>query len=97
MSEPLVARVEAATPKTSNSASNVKVKVEPTEYQILVAFSASNGDNAWKEFGVVKARSANEAIKQAAGATPGSFIAVPARSWKPVTVKVEQTTRITLT
>jgi hypothetical protein len=44
----------------------------------------------------VKARSANEAISLVAKPVDDGkeFVAIPARSFKPVTVKVEQTTRV---
>ncbi len=65
----------------------------PSFSRLVTSFSGV----IWAEFGVVEARSANEAIRQAAAGVAGRFVAVPARSWKPVTVRVEQTTRITLT
>lgn len=44
----------------------------------------------------VKARSAADAIRQAAGKTEGTYRAVPARSFQPVKVTVETTTTIKL-
>lgn len=55
----------------------------------------------WEELGQTDARSQRAAIQQAiespTGAPPkngGRFQAVPARSWKPVTVKVETKTAL---
>lgn len=43
----------------------------------------------------VRASSANAAIRAVAEKKgDGQYVAVPARSWKPVTVKVEQTTKV---
>ncbi len=44
---------------------------------------------------IVKASSARRALT-AAGVKEGEYVAVPARNWKPLTVKVEQTTKITI-
>jgi hypothetical protein len=67
-----------------------------TEYVIL----EQNSDNhsVWQEKSpeyVVKASSAKRALQSAAlGA--GTYVALPARSWKPLTVKTEQVTKVTI-
>lgn len=66
------------------------------EYVILTSVGAAA--TSWKEEGRVPASSAESAIrtfatKQTDGAT---FVAVPARNWHPVKVKVETTTAIRL-
>ena len=65
-----------------------------TEYVVL------EKEEGWLEYGRVNSRSAQSAIKavmdhpenQRTGG--GTFVAVPARSWKPVTVKVETKTAL---
>ncbi len=44
---------------------------------------------------ITKASSARRALT-AAAVPEGEYVAVPARSWKPLTVKVEQTTKVTI-
>lgn len=53
-------------------------------------------DLGWRAVGKVEARSAESAIRALLNGreTFGSFVAVPARSWKPVTVKVETKTAL---
>jgi hypothetical protein len=64
-----------------------------TEYVILeVQEPEANGLHLWQEAARVDARSAAAAIRSALSGengTPGEFVAVPARSWKPVKVSVE--------
>lgn len=65
-----------------------------TEYIIL----RTEGDR-WYEVANFSARSALSAIREAVDADPNgasgsSYVAVPARSWKPVTVKVETKTAL---
>ncbi len=70
-----------------------------TEYIVLRKDEASG---RWEDVGRTSQRSANAAIRMALdptkpiGATiePGTLVAVPARSWKPVTVKVETKTAL---
>lgn len=65
-----------------------------TEYKVFVA---GEGD-AWSQIGedVVTAFSADAAIREVASSrtTSGTYVAVPARSWQPRTVEVEQTTKV---
>jgi hypothetical protein len=51
----------------------------------------------WCEHDTVEASSAESAIRKAiAGTSGGLFVAVPARSWRPVTVRTETQTVIRL-
>ncbi len=80
---------------TSSTAATVKNR--GSDYVILEWEAAGN---AWKQRGSVVARSVEQAIrKHVAEKAPagGEFVAIPARSFAPVTVAVEQTTRIRLT
>jgi hypothetical protein len=65
-----------------------------TSYVILV----KQEDGAWKELGThIPARSAKSAIRYLldGGVEPNeAYAAVPARSWRPVTVKVETKTAL---
>lgn len=63
-----------------------------TEYVVLT----SGDDGLWKVGPAVHARSADEAIRSGSANIPGTYIAVPARSWKPVTVTVETVSRVKL-
>lgn len=51
--------------------------------------------NAWEEMSGTTASSPARAIR-AAVKDEGKYVAVPARSWKTLTVSVEQTTKITV-
>lgn len=80
-----------ATPKTKQT----------TEYVIL---ERAVSDHSWKERGTYPARSAAEAIrahsKNGGASSPvgdgATFVAVPAKSFKPVKVTVKTETKITL-
>ena len=67
-----------------------------TQYLVL----SRNGGGPWSEKVTVEARSAQAAIRsliekgQAEAVTHEHFVAVPARSWKPVTVQVETKTAL---
>lgn len=72
-----------------------------TEYVILA--NIDDGGPRWQEVARVKARSASAAIREmvsvsANGLLPedsgGTYVAVPARSWRPVTVTVETKTSL---
>lgn len=60
-----------------------------------VGFSVSDGPG-WRSIKKVEARSADAAIRAVLNGYTGEgmFVAVPARSWKPVTVKVETKTAL---
>lgn len=75
-----------------------------TKYVILeriaaVGDSPANGAKAWKILRTVEATSANAAIRKLLsadnGTSGGQFVAVPERSWAPVTVETK--TKRTLT
>lgn len=66
-----------------------------TNYLVL----HKTGENIWTQFTAINARSARSAISQALEGDEntykeGTFIAVPARSWRPVSVKVETKTAL---
>lgn len=71
-----------------------------TRYLVLRR-TGSHEDANWAPMNSVEARSHAEAIRKAVApkeeqpAATGEFVAVPARSWKPVTVKVETQTKVT--
>ena len=78
-----------ATPKTKQT----------TEYVVLreiedASLTTPNPSSAI--IGTFAAKSANEAIKKAAGEKAGVYRAVPSRSWKPVKVTVHTETTIRL-
>lgn len=69
-----------------------------TSYRV---FANPPGNDTWAQIGpdVVEARSAREAIQRALGnradaSSYTSYVAVPTRSWKPVTVSVETKTSL---
>lgn len=67
-----------------------------TEYVIL-SFAPDQEGGAWVEARRIEARSGQSAIRAFVdGATPEvtRFVAVPARSFRPVTVKVETKTAL---
>lgn len=72
---------------------------EPTTYIVLRHFQAEGSDGRWDRIGkdTVEATSAENAIKaivsrRTANDQSGTYVAVPQRSWKPVTVQAVQTT-----
>lgn len=74
-----------------------------TEYVILTATSTAQRDTVatptgaqtlWSFMGVVKARTAESAIRQ--HGQEGRHVAIPARSWKPIEAKSKQTTTLDL-
>jgi hypothetical protein len=69
-----------------------------TSYVVLRLGTSNTWEEVPSAFGPdrFKAHSPEAAIKQAAEENGGTFVAVPARSWKPLTVKVEQTRRVTV-
>ena len=69
-----------------------------TEYVILKQ-AAANDYYTYAHHGDISARSAADAIRRfLEGDTEpaGTYVAVPVRSWKPVTVRAEQTTVLRL-
>ena len=56
----------------------------------------SSDENIWKELvGIVEASSPRRALT-AAKVEEGMYVAIPYRSWKPLTVKTEQVTKVTI-
>lgn len=50
---------------------------------------------AWKEIGAADGSSPRRALS-AADVKEGGYVAIPSRSWRPLTVSVEQTTKVTI-
>jgi hypothetical protein len=73
-----------------------RTRMADTTYIVLRAIDGPEGD--WLEYAKRDASSADAAIRKALETHPadGRFVAVPARSWKPVTVRTETTTTIRL-
>lgn len=67
-----------------------------TDYIILKQNDDALDDNRdWAQVGEAKASSARRAVASLIAAE-GEYVAIPARSFKPITVKVETTTKITI-
>jgi len=64
-----------------------------TTYVILQLLDSGH----WSEQGSTRASSPARALRSyvSAGAE-GTYVCVPSRSWKPLVVKVEQTTKVTI-
>jgi hypothetical protein len=66
-----------------------------TKYIIL-----RNGKEGWNNVGIVQAASSTAALREhirvedANGESGGEYVVVPARSFKPVTVKIERAVKI---
>ena len=91
-----------ATPQTAvTSAGTAPVKAtvsEGTEYVIL---KRADGKDAWNRVNTATARTGDQAIrdvvdKLADADQSGLFVAVPFRSWKPVTVRKQTVTTLNL-
>jgi hypothetical protein len=68
------------------------------DYLVLQSIDP-NATGDWREYARREANSGEQAIRQVLAQHPvdkGAFVAVPARSWKPVTVRTETTTVIRL-
>lgn len=64
-----------------------------TEYVILQLLDSGH----WSEQGKTEASSPIRALRShVRSGAEGEYVAVPSRSWKPLTVKVEQTTKVTI-
>ncbi len=65
-----------------------------TDYVIL---KHDEGEIAgtWNEYGKARASSPRGALRSL-DVSNGTFVAIPARSWKYLSVKVEQTTKVTI-
>lgn len=67
--------------------------------QYILFAKQGDTENEWTQFTAIIARSARSAIAKALEGDQnsykdGTFVAVPVRSWKPVTVKVETKTAL---
>ncbi len=70
-----------------------------TEYVVLRAVDENVPDDErelWEAGLHVNARSASEAIRSGSAGKEGIYVAVPARSWKELKVKVENTVKVTI-
>ena len=70
---------------------------KPREYVVLRQFQGTEAPGmatpqraGWEEAGRQNASSAKAAISKFAGEKGGTFVAIPARSWSPMTVDIEQ-------
>jgi hypothetical protein len=72
----------------------------PTEYVILVAIEDVSAEPTWHEAAKTRARSAEAAIRTyfdgSAPTSAKTVVAIPARSFQPVTLQVETQTVIKL-
>ena len=70
-----------------------------TKYVVLKQFV--DGSPGWVQDGTVEARTARAAVRAHIDVDnedfPGLYVAVPAISFRPISVKVETRTRLTLT
>jgi hypothetical protein len=90
MSEPLAEPI----PGTAQEPAPEKPKAKPTEYHILRLASSSGADESWSIVARnIEGVGAKDAIKRTVTPTEQreSYIAVPSRSFKPVTVKLQMT------
>jgi hypothetical protein len=65
-------------------------KGKSTQYVVLRRSEPGEPHVVWEEAGRASAASAKAAISQVVGETAGTYVAVPARSFQPVEVTVEQ-------
>ncbi len=65
-----------------------------TEYVLVMMISTEDFKETWLEIGRVTAPSAQAAIR--AHGQAGTYVAIPASSWKPQTVKVENVPKVTI-
>ncbi len=61
-----------------------------------VVLSKDSEASLWRPIAEIEARSAEDAIRQVASSTDTLCVAVPARSWKPLTVQIKTQTRMVL-
>lgn len=78
---------------------------KPTEYVVLRRDDYGDGSTGGEKLawtlvgyidGFVPAANADAAIRKAANDEEGTYVAVPARSWQPRTVKVETQRKVSL-
>lgn len=95
MSEPL-AQPPASGPA---AAAETKKKAKPTEYHILKLVLSSGSEEQWAVHARnVEAQGAHAAVRKAVKDqdTGQTFVAVPSRSFQPITVTVETKTQLVL-
>lgn len=70
-----------------------------TAYIVLKLDESEGLGVLWREGPTIEATSAEAAVRSATiqGAADGTYVAVPARSWKPVTVTTETRSVVKLT
>ncbi len=102
MSEDVV--IEGATAPAmaegSSGSPNVSASIERGGYLVLKrseqVLDVTKTTPLWEEAGTSEKAGADQAIRDVAGETEGTYIAVPLRSWKPRTVKVENVKNVKL-
>jgi hypothetical protein len=80
--------LSTSTENASGSAGKVTITEKGTDYVVLEDVILGE-EGAWRHVGTFTAQTGDEAIRKAydAEATADRLVAVPARSWKPRTVK----------
>lgn len=76
--------------ESTRTTATTVTKAETTDYIIL----SRDNSSYWQQEKTVQARSAEAAVRQLG--KEGTYVAVPARSWKPVTVTAETQTVLRL-
>lgn len=66
-----------------------------TKYRII-RLRDGEDPGTWKEYGMAEASSPERALRSFPDVLGGTYIAVPDRSWKPLTVALEKTTKVTI-
>ncbi len=95
--EPLAAVPDDEVQKSSVPAEEPKAEKQDTAYLVL---SKDDDKDWWILVGTYSATSSKAAVAaavKAKGATAGTFVAVPKRSWQPLTLSVETATKVKLT
>ena len=68
-----------------------------TEYIILRSRGTGENPDTWEQVEknvTIKATSPKRALLVVEGLGEGTYVAVPKRSWKPLDVKIEKTTKV---
>lgn len=65
-----------------------------TEYIILKQFAHPDDQDKWQAYGTAEAQTAKGAIRKAVEGEPGTYVAVPDRSFRPIPVEVETKTSV---
>ncbi len=93
---PTAPTAEPGTPSAGTHSAKVTITVVGTDYVILELLPGP--DNTWAEFARETARTDHAAIKQAleGNTDGGTYVAIPARSFKPVKVTPHTSTVLKL-